>query len=303
MNNIIDEIKKLKKEKNAVILAHYYVDGAIQDIADYLGDSYYLSKVAVDCPEDVIVFAGVEFMGESAKLLSPDKTVLMPDLGADCPMAHMVDEYYIARMKEEYEDLCVVCYINSTAEIKTMSDVCVTSSNAKRIVEALPNKNILFIPDQNLGKHIAKLVPSKNFVFCNGYCPTHYRVTTQDIINAKKAHPKALVLIHPECRVECVALADYAGSTSGIIDYATNDQEHDEFIVVTEEGVIHEMEKRNPNKRFYLATSKLVCPNMKKNSLEKVRDCLKNNNNRVELDEDFIAKAKKPLERMHELAK
>lgn len=303
MNNIIDEIKKLKKEKNAVILAHYYVDGAIQDIADYLGDSYYLSKVAVDCPEDVIVFAGVEFMGESAKLLSPNKTVLMPDLDADCPMAHMVDEYYIARMKEEYEDLCVVCYINSTAEIKTMSDVCVTSSNAKRIVEALPNKNILFIPDQNLGKHIAKLVPSKNFVFCNGYCPTHYRVTTQDILNAKKAHPEALVLIHPECRLDCISLADYAGSTSGIIDYATNDLEHDEFIVVTEEGVIHEMEKRNPNKRFYLATSKLVCPNMKKNSLEKVRDCLKNNINRVELDEDFIAKAKKPLERMHELAK
>lgn len=303
MNDIIEEIQKLKKEKNAVILAHYYVDGAIQDIADYLGDSYYLSKIAVDCPQDVIVFAGVEFMGESAKLLSPNKTVLMPDKGADCPMAHMVDEYFIARLRKEYEDLCVVCYINSTAEIKTMSDVCVTSSNAKRIVEALPNKNILFIPDQNLGKHIAELVPSKNFLFCNGYCPTHYRITPEDILTAKEKHPGAPVLIHPECKPECVELADYAGSTSGIIDYATNDQEHDEFIVVTEIGVIHEMEKRNPGKKFYPATDKLVCPNMKKNTLEKVRDCLKNNTNQVELDEEFMEKAKKPLERMHELAK
>ena len=303
MNDIIEEIKKLKKEKNAVILAHYYVDGAIQDIADYLGDSYYLSKIAVDCQQDVIVFAGVEFMGESAKLLSPNKTVLMPDSAADCPMAHMVDEYFIARMKEEYDDLCVVCYINSTAEIKTMSDVCVTSSNAKRIVEALPNKNILFIPDQNLGKHISQLVPSKNFVFCNGYCPTHYRITPQDILDAKKAHPGAPVLIHPECKPECVELADYAGSTSGIIEYATNDQKHAEFIVVTELGVIHEMEKRNPEKKFYLASDKLICPNMKKNTLEKIRDCLKNNTNKVELDQEFITKAKKPLERMHELGK
>lgn len=166
-----------------------------------------------------------------------------------------------------------------------------------------PTKIILFIPDQNLGKHIAELVPSKNFLFCNGYCPTHYRITPEDILTAKEKHPGAPVLIHPECKPECVELADYAGSTSGIIDYATNDQEHDEFIVVTEIGVIHEMEKRNPGKKFYPATDKLVCPNMKKNTLEKVRDCLKNNTNQVELDEEFMEKAKKPLERMHELAK
>ena len=167
----------------------------------------------------------------------------------------------------------------------------------------IKNKNILFIPDQNLGKHIAELVPSKNFLFCNGYCPTHYRITPEDILTAKEKHPGAPVLIHPECKPECVELADYAGSTSGIIDYATNDREHDEFIVVTEIGVIHEMEKRNPGKKFYPATDKLVCPNMKKNTLEKVRDCLKNNTNQVELDEEFMEKAKKPLERMHELAK
>lgn len=303
MNDIIEEIKKLKKEKNAVILAHYYVDGAIQDIADYLGDSYYLSKIAIDCPEDTIVFAGVEFMGESAKLLNPNKTVLMPDIEADCPMAHMVSEEFIKQKREEYEDLCVVCYINSTARIKTLSDVCVTSSNAKKIVEALPNQNILFIPDQNLGRHIQKLVPSKNFIFCDGHCPIHDQVTVDDIHKAKQLHPNAALLIHPECQKECVVLADYAGSTSGIIDYATNDDSHDEFIIATELGVIHELEKQNPNKKFYPLTDKLVCIDMKKNTLKKVRDCLKNGTNQVELDKEFIEKAKRPLERMHELAK
>ena len=303
MKEIIEEINQLKKEKNAVILAHYYVDGAIQDIADYLGDSYYLSKIAVDCPQDVIVFAGVEFMGESAKLLSPNKTVLMPDANADCPMAHMVDEQFINNMREQYDDLCVVCYINSTAKIKTLSDVCVTSSNAKKIVGALPNKNILFIPDQNLGRHIAKMFPEKNFLFCDGHCPSHYQITVEDLKKAKAAHPNAPILIHPECKPECVALSDYAGSTSGIIDYATNDNEHDEFIVITEIGVIHEMEKKNPNKKFYPVNNKLVCLDMKKNTLEKIRDCLKDNKNQVNLDHEFIEKAKKPLIKMHELAK
>lgn len=303
MNDIVEEIKRLKKEKDAVILAHYYVDGAIQDIADYLGDSYYLSKIAVDCPQKVIVFAGVEFMGESAKLLNPDKVVLMPDSQADCPMAHMVSEEFINQMRKEYDDLCVVCYINSTAKIKTLADVCVTSSNAKKIVEALPNKNILFIPDQNLGRHIAALVPDKNFLFCEGHCPIHYQITVEDILSAKQKYPNAPVLIHPECCKECVDLADYAGSTSGIIDYAKNDSEHDEFIVVTELGVIHEMEKQNPGKKFYPASDKLICEGMKKNTLEKVRDCLKNSINHVELDDEFMEMAKKPLEKMHELAK
>lgn len=303
MNNIVEEIKNLKKEKNAVILAHYYVESEIQDIADYLGDSYYLSKIAVDCPQDTIVFAGVEFMGESAKLLNPNKTVLMPDINADCPMAHMVSEKFIKQKRQEYDDLCVVCYINSTARIKTLSDVCVTSSNAKKIVEKLPNKNILFIPDQNLGRHIAKLVPYKNFIFCDGHCPIHYQIKPEDIENAKKLHPNAAVVIHPECRKECVELADYAGSTSGIIDFATNDDKHDEFIVITELGVIHEMEKKNPNKKFYPVSDKLVCLDMKKNTLKKIRDCLKYNQNQVNLDDEFIEKAKRPLIKMHELAK
>lgn len=299
---IMKEIQQLKKEKDAVILAHYYVDGAIQEIADYVGDSYYLSKIAIDCPQQTIVFAGVQFMGESAKLLNPNKTVLMPDALADCPMAHMCDEYFIKRAREEYEDLCVVTYINSTAELKTLSDVCVTSSNAQKIVSQLPNQNILFIPDQNLGRHIAKLLPEKNFVFCNGYCPTHYRITVEDLMKAKAEHPHAPVLIHPECRPELVELSDYSGSTSGIIDYAKNDK-HNEFIVVTEIGVLYQMEKENPNKKFYTVTQNQICPNMKKNTLEKVRDCLKYNQNEVILDEEFMELAKKPLEKMHELAK
>lgn len=299
---IIKEIQELKREKDAVILAHYYVDGAIQEIADYVGDSYYLSKIAVNCPQKTIVFAGVKFMGESAKLLNPDKTVLMPDDEADCPMAHMCDEYYIQRMREQYEDLCVVTYINSTAELKTLSDVCVTSSNALKIVRQLPHKNILFIPDQNLGKHIAKLLPEKNFVFCNGYCPTHYRITLEELKKAKALHPHAPILIHPECRPELVEMSDYSGSTSGIIDYARND-DHDEFIVVTEIGVLYQMQKENPNKTFYTVTDHQICPNMKKNTLEKIRDCLKNQTNEVVLSKEFMELAKKPLEKMHLLAK
>lgn len=301
-DEIIKEIIQLKKEKNAVILAHYYVDGEIQEIADYVGDSYYLSKIAVNCKEDTIVFAGVKFMGESAKLLNPHKIVLMPDEDADCPMAHMCDEYFIQRKREEYDDLCVVTYINSTAHLKTLSDVCVTSSNAYKIVSQLPNKNILFIPDQNLGKHIAKMLPEKNFIFCNGYCPTHFRITVDELKEAKKLHPNAPVLIHPECRPELVELSDYSGSTAGIIDYARNDG-HDEFIVVTEIGVLYKMQNENPHKKFYTITKNQVCPNMKKNSLEKIRDCLKYQLNEVVLDEEFMEKAKKPLEMMHSLAK
>jgi quinolinate synthase len=299
---LVQEIEKLKQEKDAIILAHYYVDGSIQEIADYVGDSYYLSKVARECKQNTIVFAGVKFMGESAKLLNPHKTVLMPDGEADCPMAHMVDEYYIRRMREQYDDLCVVCYINSTTEIKTLSDVIVTSSNAVKIVSQLENKNILFIPDQNLGKHIAKMMPEKNFIYCNGYCPTHHRISKADLLKAKEEHPNAKVLIHPECQSEVVELSDYAGSTSGIIDFAKND-DCQEFIVATEIGVLYEMKKQNPQKKFYTVNDKQICPNMKKNSLEKIRDCLKDNLNEIILEEEFSNKARKPLEKMHELAK
>ena len=222
--SIVDEIGRLKKEKDAVILAHYYVRPEVQDIADYIGDSFYLSKIAAKAKEKTIVFCGVSFMGESAKMLSPEKTVLMPDLSADCPMAHMADAETIQEMRDTYEDLAVVCYINSTAELKQYSDVCVTSSNAVNIVKKLPNQNIFFIPDRNLAHFIAEQVPEKNFVYNQGYCPTHEKMQAEEVKEEMKKHPDAKVIAHPECNKELLALADYVGSTSGIIDYAANSE-------------------------------------------------------------------------------
>lgn len=302
MESVLDQIKRLKKEKNAVILAHYYVNDEVQDIADYIGDSYYLSKKAKEVSEQVIVFCGVSFMGESAKILNPDKLVLMPDNLANCPMAHMADIDYIEKLRKEYDDLAVVCYINSTAELKVHSDVCVTSSNALKIVKALPNKNIFFIPDENLGRYIASLVPEKNFIFNDGFCHVHKSITKENVLKAKKAKPDALVLVHPECTMDVLELADYIGSTSGIIDYATN-SDAKEFIICTEMGVLHQLTLKNPDKKFYSVGIRQFCPNMKKVTLEKVRDVLINENNAVAVSDEVRKKAGIPLARMLELAK
>ncbi len=302
MNKVKEEIQKLKTQKNAVILAHYYVNDEVQDIADYIGDSYYLSKVAKDLKEDVIVFAGVSFMGESAKLLSPKKTVLMPDMSADCAMAHMVNLKKIEEMREKYEDLAVVCYINSTAEIKTYADVCVTSANAVKIVRNLPNKNIFFIPDGNLGRYVAEQVPEKNIILNDGYCPVHAAQTKGDVLNAKKKHPNAEFVVHPECVQELLEEASYIGSTSGIIDYVTN-SECKEFIIGTEDGVFYELKKKNPDKVFYKLNDKFVCQDMKLVTLEKIKNVLENMDNQVEVSEEIRKKALKPLENMLELAK
>lgn len=299
---IVDKIEKLKKEKNAVILAHYYVKPEVQEVADYIGDSYYLSKVAVGLKEQTIVFCGVEFMGESAKALNPQKTVLMPDLSADCPMAHMADPEIIQKMRHTYEDLAVVCYINSTAELKKYSDVCVTSANAVKIVKALPNKNIFFIPDRNLAHYIAGLVPEKNFVYNEGFCPTHERMQAEEVLEVKKEHPEAKVLSHPECRTEILEISDYIGSTSGIIKYATESEEK-EFIICTEEGVSYKLCQNNPEKKFYFPKSVPTCPNMKKNSLEKILHVLETGENEVQIREELREASVKPLERMLELAK
>lgn len=302
MESVLDQIKRLKKEKNAVILAHYYVNDEVQDIADYIGDSYYLSKKATEVSEQVIVFCGVSFMGESAKILNPDKLVLMPDNLANCPMAHMADIDYIEKLRKEYDDLAVVCYINSTAELKVHSDVCVTSSNALKIVKALPNKNIFFIPDENLGRYIASLVPEKNFIFNDGFCHVHKSITKENVLKAKKAKPDALVLVHPECTMDVLELADYIGSTSDIIDYATN-SDAKEFIICTEMGVLHQLTLKNPDKKFYSVGIRQFCPNMKKVTLEKVRDVLINENNAVAVSDEVRKKAGIPLARMLELAK
>ncbi|MBR4831224.1 MAG: quinolinate synthase NadA [Butyrivibrio sp.] len=299
---IIEDIQRLKKEKNAVILAHYYVTDWVQEIADYVGDSYYLAKVAVDLKESTIVFAGVSFMGEFAKILNPEKTVLMPDMQADCPMAHMAAVQRIEQVRKEYDDVAVVCYINSTAELKTHSDVCVTSSNALKIVKSLPNKNIFFIPDENLGRYIATKVPEKNFIFNDGFCHVHKGITAEGLKAAKEAHPDAEVLAHPECTLETLELADYIGSTAGIIDYAAKSDKK-EFIIATELGVLYQLETNNPGKKFYSAGSTQTCPNMKKVTLEKVRDCLRDNTGVVEVSDEKRAAALKPLSRMLELAK
>lgn len=300
--SITEEIQRLKEEKNAVILAHYYVAPEVQEIADYVGDSFYLSKAAVDLKERTIVFCGVSFMGESAKILNPDKTVLMPELSADCAMAHMADAETIQRMREEYEDLAVVCYINSTAELKRHSDVCVTSANAVKIVKALPNQNIFFIPDRNLAHFVAKQVPEKNFVYNEGYCPVHEEIQVKEIQKEKELHPNAKILTHPECPKAVRDMSDYIGSTSGIIAYAGKD-DCQEFIICTENGVRFELERQNPEKKFYFTETEPVCHDMKKITLMKVRDVLKNGGNEIQVTEALREGSVKPLEKMLELAK
>ncbi len=297
---LIQNIQRLKAEKDALIVAHYYVDGDVQAIADYVGDSYYLSKVCMDNPQKVIVFCGVKFMGESAKIMNPEKTIMMAAPAADCPMAHMADVDKIENMRKQYDDLAVVCYINSTAEIKAHSDVIVTSSNALNIVSKLTNKNIFFIPDEHLGRYIAEKLPEKNFIFNDGYCHVHTSIHAEDVIKAKEARPNAEILVHPECPTEIVELANYVGSTSGILDYATK-SDSQEFIICTEIGIFYELEQKNPNKKFYSVGRRQFCPNMKLISLENVLSALENIDEGVQVDENIARKAKHALSRMHEL--
>lgn len=299
---VAEEIKALKKEKNAVILAHYYCEDAVQALADYVGDSFYLAKVAKKSRADILVFCGVSFMGESAKILNPDKTVLMPDLRADCAMAHMADIKRIEEMRQKYPDLAVVCYINSTAELKRHSDVCVTSSNAVRIVRNLPNHHIYFIPDQNLGRFVREQVPEKNVMVCDGYCPVHRAITADQVTAEKKKHPQALVLTHPECTAEVLALSDYAGSTADIIRYA-GESEATEFIICTEVGVSYRLRTDHPEKRFYFCDPCPYCTDMKYNTPEKILEVLKTGKGAVEIDSETRLGALAPLEKMLELAK
>ena len=302
VKEIYEEIERLKKEKDAVILAHYYVPGEVQACADYIGDSFYLSKAAVNLKASTLVFAGVTFMGESAKILNPEKTVLLPDTTADCPMAGMADAERIQRMREQYEDLAVVCYINSSAELKQYADICVTSSNAVDIVKKLPNKNIYFIPDKNLGSYVAEQVPEKRVILNDGYCYVHNQVTKEQVEEIKSLKPGVEFLVHPECPAEIVALADYVGSTKGIIEYATKSDKK-EFIIGTENGVIWELQEKNPDKKFYVLPGGQTCASMKKITLEKVRDCLKTGSGQVEVNEKLRERSKLPLNRMLETAK
>lgn len=296
------QIEKLKHEKNAVILAHYYAPDEVQEIADYVGDSFYLAKVAKESTADILVFCGVSFMGESAKILNPEKKVLMPDLSADCPMAHMVAPGKIEAMRTQYPDLAVVCYINSTAELKCQSDVCVTSSNAIKIVKALPNEHIFFIPDQNLGRFVAEQVPEKHIILNDGYCPIHAAISPEQVQAEKKLHPQALVMSHPECAGQILELSDYIGSTAEMIVFAKN-SEATEFIVCTEEGVNFKLITDNPDKQFYFPEKRPCCVDMKLNTLENVYQVLKTETNCVEISPEVRQRAMMPLDKMLELAK
>lgn len=297
MKNTKEKILKIKEEKNAVILAHFYAPAEVQEIADFVGDSFYLAKVAKDTKCDVIVFCGVSFMGESAKILNPEKTVIMPDSTADCPMAHMATKEKIEELRKEYDDLAVVCYVNSTVELKSYSDICVTSSNALNIVNKLPNKNIFFIPDKNLGRFVKENVKDKNIILNDGYCPIHDKISSDEVLEQKKKHPNALILAHPECNKEVSDTADYLGSTLDIIEFVKKDK-NNEYIILTEEGVLFELKKNCPEKKFYFVKTTPVCKDMKLNTLENILKSLENLENEVKLDKETIDKAYKPLERM-----
>ena len=300
--DIKERIKELKSQKNAVILAHYYTPFEVQESADYVGDSFYLAKVAKNSSADITVFCGVNFMGESAKILNPDKKVLMPDITADCPMAHMVDLKKISEMRDKYPDLAVVCYINSTAALKCHSDVCVTSSNAVRIVKSLPNKNVFFIPDKNLGRFVAEQVPEKNVILNDGFCPVHAAVSVKEVLEVKKKHPDALVLSHPECEKEILDVSDYIGSTSDIISFAA-DSDAKKFIICTEDGIEFELNTGIEGKSFWFPKTRPCCKDMKLNTLEKLLNVLETEENEIKVDDQTRERALLPLERMLELGR
>lgn len=296
-NNLAEEIRRLKKERNAIILAHNYQVPEVQDVADIVGDSFALSQHAAETDSDVIVFCGVHFMAESAKILSPDKTVLLPVRDAGCPMADMVTAPKLREMKARYPDAAVVCYVNSSAEVKAESDVCCTSSNALKVVASLENKQVIFVPDKNLGSYIASKVKNKEIILWKGFCITHKRVKVEEVQKIRQLHPNAKILMHPECEPEVQKLADFLGSTSAIIKYAGEIPEKD-IIIGTEEGILHLLKKQNPDKNFYLLSMGLICTNMKKTRLEDVHSALLNMQHEIHVDEDIRIKALKSLERM-----
>ena len=304
--DLFAEINKLKKEKNAIILAHYYQDADIQDIADYIGDSLGLSQQAAKTDADIIVFAGVHFMAETAKILSPNKKVLLPDLKAGCSLADSCPADKFAEFKKQYPDHLVISYINCTAELKVHTDIVCTSTNALQIVESLPKEQkIIFAPDKNLGAYIKKKT-GRDMVLWDGACMVHEIFSLEKIIQLKNKHPKALLLAHPECEANLLDIADYIGSTTGILNFATK-SDATEFIVATEAGIIHQMQLKNPGKTFIPAPPNNTCacndcPHMKLNTLEKLYICLKYEQPEIIMDEKLIKDARRPIEKMLELS-
>jgi len=297
--NQIEKLKKLKEEKNAIILAHYYQNPDIQDIADYVGDSYYLSEIGRDSDAEVIVYCGVKFMAESAKILSPEKTVLFPAVGdATCCMELQATPELILKMKEEHPKAKVVTYINSSSEAKTVSDACCTSSSAVNIVNNIDADEIIFAPDRNLASFVAEQVDKKIIPF-EGQCDVHDQISFNEVKKLKEEHPNAEVLAHPECRKDIRDISDYVGSTAGILKSA-KDSEKMELIIVTEEGIRHQLEKDNPNKKFYFPH--IICDVMKKISIESIIESLETGKGKVIMEKELIEKAKISLLNMHKYA-
>ena len=300
--HIREKIEKLKKEKNAVILAHSYQNLEIDEVADFTGDSLQLSRLAASTDSDIIVFCGVYFMAETAKILSPNKKVLLPNVKSGCRMADMIDLEQIRKFKQQHPNIPVVCYVNSTAEVKSEADVCVTSSNALRVVKNLKAKEILFVPDTYLGSWVGGQLPDVNIITYPGYCPTHLNIMAEDIINKKKENPDAIILAHPECHKSVVELADFAGSTTQMMDFVFNSNEK-EFIIATEKGVVDRLSRDLPDKKFILASNRAVCPNMKRHFLEDVLTCLEEEKYEITVDKEMAKKALKSIEEMFKLCK
>ncbi len=298
IKDIQNQILELKKEKDICILAHCYQSPEILEVADFTGDSFALSVKASQVQNKTVIMCGVRFMAETVKILSPDKKVILSNSSAGCPMAEMMDKEVIAQVKEQYPDYTVVAYINTTSELKTICDVCVTSSSALEICKKLDNDNILFIPDCNLGDWISKQLPEKNFKLLNGGCPTHAKMTAKDVEKAKALHPNAEFLVHPECTPEVVALADYVGSTTGIMDYARKSSA-EEFIVGTENSIVTHLQLECTDKKFYPLSKHCICDNMKATTLVDVLNCCKGTfGEEIELDEETYKGAKRCIDEM-----
>lgn len=295
--DLIKEINKLKKEKNAIILTHCYQNVEIDEVSDFVGDSLYLSKMAAKTDADIILFAGVYFMAQSAKLLSPNKKVLLPEISSGCLMADMIGVENLKLFKEKNPNIPVVCYINSTAEIKAHCDICCTSSNAIEVVRNLGAKKILFVPDTYLGKYVQSKLEDVEVITYNGFCPTHLRIRIEEMIEARKNYPDALILAHPECHGEVIKRADFVGSTKEIMEFAAKSN-HKQFVIATEKGVVDRLSRDYKDKEFILINENIVCPNMKKNTLENIYETLLTEKNEITINPDVAKKATECIERM-----
>ncbi len=299
--NLVDKIKELKKEKNAIILTHCYQNIEIDEVSDFVGDSLYLSKMAAKTDADIILFAGVYFMAQSAKLLSPNKKVLLPTLNSGCHMADMIDVENLKIFKNKYPNIPIVCYINSTAEIKANCDICCTSSNAVEIVKSLGVKEVLFVPDNYLGKYVESKLKNVKVITYNGFCPTHLRIRKCDIDNARKLYPDALILSHPECHQDVTNNSDFTGSTKEIVEFAKKSP-NKRFIIATEKGVADRLNRDSKlyhwNKEFILITENIICPDMKRNTLEDIYTALLEEKHEITIDSEIINRAKNCIEKM-----